>query len=830
MPTGRQQQQHRVRPGRTRTAESSPERDEKDERASGRVRLPLKRTLKLSLQNPNSSNHSSTNTSHHGHNRSESEAARMYFASNSEASVEASSESSSDEDWLEPAPSTPTARQFSLPPDVHVTASASASTSTTSAAASLPHAQLDSRPASSVGAGRSAQVLVERARKPSPSARLFAAAPEPPASWPQFLRAPSPSNSSNHYNGPSSFHAGSKRRASPSRMNQHANYAGGPNGGHGASHAYPLNQGGSSSHGPYSLHRAFSTPVHGGGRRFRLDILCEVLLLTSAMSLAAYRISSLPISDIIPPAAPLIILTGLMPFITLFRRSAPSTHLMVPFTDERGYRDRNAADDGFASGVGLPVLLAAGVAWDARVALHNNIYLTFDGVSLLPDLWRQSLPATAAADTPLATSSPSSVLLDSRIALLVLTTLNVYVLIIHLVLSRTILRINWLPLSNTKRFFGALLLSSFLSVLGGSITAAFAHYGHASPYINPLELTISSFIYQMSLYLVSRFARRGFTLGELAMTTAAGVSLGLEFWRITRARWLFAKVLLFPATFRSPTPLVLYQAVLIPGAFLTGFLLSPLLVLSRHIASKPSYRLRWPAEKERNRKLLAAASLLGVCGISVALLGGWVGWQLRGGLAQAWSWAARFIVFGGDGLNGMYGEFRGRRRWTRLALAVYWVNALFFAVAGWQSRLARTRKLRLANASAASSAAAASGHEKDGMGGSAAALREEKRPHHIHVSIDLRRKFFHAMAVIVFVPGIAFDVSSPLLRPTPKLIVLPSLPSPRLRCHWRSASSHSQSSRGTLRSTPSARPSMSSSTSFWIAKIQGLSFSATFTS
>ena len=49
---------------------------------------------------------------------------------------------------------------------------------------------------------------------------------------------------------------------------------------------------------------------------------------------------------------------------------------------------------------------------------------------------------------------------------------------------------------------------------------------------------------------------------------------------------------MLPETFRAPTPLIAFQHVLIPGVFLIGFLLSPLLVVSRHLASKPSYRLR----------------------------------------------------------------------------------------------------------------------------------------------------------------------------------------------------------------------------------------------
>jgi hypothetical protein len=38
-------------------------------------------------------------------------------------------------------------------------------------------------------------------------------------------------------------------------------------------------------------------------------------------------------------------------------------------------------------------------------------------------------------------------------------------------------------------------------------------------------------------------------------------------------------------------------------------------------------------------------------------------------------------------------------------------------------------------------------------------LRGERR---IHVALDLRRKFFHALAVIMFVPAIAIDVSNTL--------------------------------------------------------------------
>jgi hypothetical protein len=44
----------------------------------------------------------------------------------------------------------------------------------------------------------------------------------------------------------------------------------------------------------------------------------------------------------------------------------------------------------------------------------------------------------------------------------------------------------------------------------------------------------------MSIYTVSRLVRRGFTLGELSLATGAGISLALEFWRLTKARVRFS--------------------------------------------------------------------------------------------------------------------------------------------------------------------------------------------------------------------------------------------------------------------------------------------------
>lgn len=208
-----------------------------------------------------------------------------------------------------------------------------------------------------------------------------------------------------------------------------------------------------------------------------------------------------------------------------------------------------------------------------------------------------------------------------------------------------------------------------------------------------------------------------------------------------------------------PTPLVPYQHVMIPGAFLTGFLLSPLLVLSRQFAQMPSHRLRRPGERGRNRKLAALGVGLGLIFVVLVPFGGWAGWQLGGNLWTAWAWAARFSILGGNGVEGMHGEFSGWRRWRRLVLALYWLGIATAAVGGWQTRIVRARRLRLAKnrqlAKTGENGSASPSSNLLGVKG-ISELREDRR---MHVALDLRRKFFHALAVVMFVPAIIIDVS-----------------------------------------------------------------------
>lgn len=210
--------------------------------------------------------------------------------------------------------------------------------------------------------------------------------------------------------------------------------------------------------------------------------------------------------------------------------------------------------------------------------------------------------------------------------------------------------------------------------------------------------------------------------------------------------------------------------------------------------------VQWPQERGRNRKLVALGSFSGFVLIICLPFAGWVGWTLGGGLRTPWAWGLRYCALGGDGSvsslrtavrlgsSSAAGGPAGWRRWKRILLALYWLAIVISAVGGWQTRLVRARRIRIAKNKAGNGTAVSTtqqghasvrdgskgtpdaigfqnGHKAasaGGMAGKAAIemagvqnIRENRR---MHVALDLRRKFFHALAVVMFVPAIAIDV------------------------------------------------------------------------
>ena len=249
---------------------------------------------------------------------------------------------------------------------------------------------------------------------------------------------------------------------------------------------------------------------------FRSDLLAEVTLLTISLLIAAYRLQQFrtPFDaemkhKLTPiPLSPLVMLIVLIPCVALFR-SRPSLNLggpdhqtarrnlvpataaggrgsvrprnsdgphgyyMFPFTDERGYRTPTSVDDGFAVGATIPVLLAAGFLWDIvrqgkRVGDPSlGPSDTFGGMAKIMDVWHsaglgpENTNATFYSNMPAGAVHRTVVI--ARISLMLSTSINSFILVLQLLLSRTLLRVDRLPTNNTKRLFGAMGVATLVS-------------------------------------------------------------------------------------------------------------------------------------------------------------------------------------------------------------------------------------------------------------------------------------------------------------------------------------------------------------------------------
>lgn len=153
--------------------------------------------------------------------------------------------------------------------------------------------------------------------------------------------------------------------------------------------------------------------------------------------------------------------------------------------------------------------------------------------------------------------------------------------------------------------------------------------------------------------------------------------------------------------------------------------------------------------------------------IVVIPFGGWAGWALGGRFTTAWTWGLTFLFFGGDGISDGFEQAQSTIwRYRRVGLSLYWLAIMTTAVGGWQTRLVRARRIRLAKGRHLTTAQNASGSSAENGATISKAnlevvgisnIRENRR---MHVALDLRRKFFHALAVLMFVPAIAIDVGA----------------------------------------------------------------------
>ncbi|KAG9315261.1 Fph type histidine kinase [Chiua virens] len=443
------------------------------------------------------------------------------------------------------------------------------------------------------------------------------------------------------------------------------------------------------------------------------------------------------------------------------RSSSSRTHFgFVWMSVPKNFRD--CSDDGAMTGLSFAPLIAIALLYSSLLQAASPT------PALLPPGWL--IDASGVLDAPLSTLNN---LMLSRRCLVDYATLCSFILLVQIFSS------SWyearyrrarnvpegergsVPRSEVRRTWTYWIYSYVLTAV-----ALLVRYLLASISIglwqnlSYFDIIVGSVFFQFCLYVALRLAHGGFTLGELALVCFGGLSLGTELLNLTRAL-LWPKRTPFIKTYRLPTPLLIFQIALIAGSLLTGFLLSPLLALSRHIAQRPVRRLRFPDEKPRHRRALAAAFYIGSVVIVTGLIGSWTWLSL--GKRDPWLWA----IF-----------------W------VYWALLGSISVAGWNRQLSRSRRYKTRNATSnlgdngtlstppiqtqkSTEPVPPAGSATAGLGLAFANLPNlPNLPNGTQVATDLldaadkhvptlshnaRRKFFHGLAVVMFLPGVAID-------------------------------------------------------------------------
>lgn len=468
----------------------------------------------------------------------------------------------------------------------------------------------------------------------------------------------------------------------------------------------------------------------------------------------------------------------------------------VWMTVPKNYRD--SADDGVLTGLITGPLMSAGFLY-----LSENAAAVTPPTNPLPAAWQIEQPKVLSNTQHPLTALDA--LLLSRRNLVNMATVCSTIVIVHVIASWMTERrhrrkvqvpegeVSSVPRKEGRRTYLYALFSISVSlwVLCSRIALSEMRMGIWQN-INYYEITACSLFFQFSLYISIRMAHHGFTLGELTVVCFGATVLFMEALNLTFAS-IWPITTPFIKTYRLPTPLLVFQIALIPGSLLVGFLLSPLLYLSRHIAQQPVRRLRFPEEKQKHRRLLALGFYAGTVLIVGGLIGFWTRWCL--GNRDPWLWALFWIL-------------EGKTKWTRPALLTYWGALGSISVAGWNRQLARSRRYRHRNvmngagelmlnhhgtfegAGARTSIIGLEGSDPStpstpptesvgplglsfpnlanlptlpnlpngtNMSNVATDWLDAANKHVPTLSVNARRKYFHALAVVMFLPGIIVD-------------------------------------------------------------------------
>ncbi len=355
----------------------------------------------------------------------------------------------------------------------------------------------------------------------------------------------------------------------------------------------------------------------------------------------------------------------------------PDEQAAIWATDHRNYR--TCPEDGALNALLLPPLLACATLFSAiQDQAAGRSSARASGEPLPSPTWKvEGPPVILSHDRKLP--GGLTTLVVSRYSLVSTMCMTSTILLCHLLATKWICRSHEFPKSNWTKLRSFTAFATVVAIAVELVKDGAAYYGF--PLWSNLarwEVITAALFFQANLYSISRLARKSFTLGELGIVASVGVTLTMETLHLFVAK-LLPVTTPYVKTFRSPTPLLIFQLALIVGTFMIGFLLSPLLYLSRNLAQKPTHRLRWPEKRDLHRRLLAAFFYLFAAIFVVGVLGMWVRWLLV--RRDPWFWVLSFML-------------KGARPWSRPVLVAYWVLLTSISISCWQAVVANAKRFR----------------------------------------------------------------------------------------------------------------------------------------
>ncbi|CAD6884197.1 unnamed protein product [Tilletia controversa] len=459
----------------------------------------------------------------------------------------------------------------------------------------------------------------------------------------------------------------------------------------------------------------------------------EAGLVFGCAAIVIWRIANLPAPFATALALETCLPVALALFLFFVRR--PGEMAVIWATDARAFRP--SLEDGAVFGLLMGPLVTAVLLLIASDQVLPNSFRYPGGEPIYnPAFLVEGPPQILKHSNPLPKGTSTRIL--SRCGLLNMQNLISTIFFAHVAAARYLRKPDTLPRSTSAKVQSfALFAVSVASLLSGLHIAARNYNFPIWAELEDWEFIVIACMYQVDLFIVTRLARRNFTIGELGIVAQLGATIALETVHLTVSK-LWPMATPFVKSYRHPTPLIIFQLALTAGAFLVGFLLSPILYLSRHLAQKPTHRLRWPEKRDLHRKLLSTSFYVLAAIYILGVLGMWVRWLLV--KRDPWLWTFGFL-------------FQGTHPFSRFALIAYWTSLIGASVFSWQIIVSSIKRppQPISNRTTASLsrpvAYSTMGSESN------PALRSKT----VHLSLNARRKFFHFLAVLLFLPGILWD-------------------------------------------------------------------------